>query len=93
MPISSSHLCPTLENAWRILLAARHAVRKTRHSLAVALAGLRLGQALRVAGKNTHLPLIVSAGLLHDISHGRHEHAMAGALLLQRTPPLDTLSG
>lgn len=75
---------PSLEDAWRIVLAARHPVRKTRHSIAVALAALRLGAAMRKSGQNADVFLGAFAGLLHDIAHGRHEHAVAGAALLAR---------
>lgn len=71
--------------AWRLTLHARHPLRKLKHSIAVALAALRLGQALRDCGLPFDAELTVGGGLLHDIRHAsEHNHAIQGAALMRR---------
>jgi hypothetical protein len=74
----------SLENAWQALLAVKESERKTRHSVAVSLGALRLALALEAGGPPCDPELAAVGGLLHDIAHGRSDHALAGAEILER---------
>ena len=52
-----------------------------RHCLAVTDAAVKIGQALNAKGFNFNIPLIESAGLLHDIARAEKRHWKVGARL------------
>ncbi|MBI5571131.1 MAG: NTP transferase domain-containing protein [Desulfomonile tiedjei] len=66
------------------LLRERFSVKSSlvRHCSRVSELALRLGQALNRHGSRLNLKLIVAAGLLHDISRGRPNHAATAAGIL-----------
>jgi molybdenum cofactor cytidylyltransferase len=66
------------------LLEKVHAVdaKIITHGLAVAAVATILGQALNRAGCRLDLPLVESAGLVHDIARNQPDHARVGASMM-----------